>query len=612
MEEFQDLLEPRKLYNTQLKDAFHRNAEEFFDDLTVKSNVDIESNRDTIKKINAQEVKISKLFKSKKQNNSFKGFLIFVIVLCFFLSFLGVLIGTTNNIIALAIVAPLVLIPCGILLIVYIKKSLNKKIKDLESLIKKEKQVQAEYLSEAANQMAALNELFDFNMIPELITKTIPLVQMDKPFDKEKFFYLRDKYGFKENEEDNISSVYIQSGSILGNPFIIERNYVRQIVQHTYTGSLTIHWTETYWDGKQTRTVTHTQTLTASVTKPKPEYYYDTWLVYSNDAAPDLHFSRQHTNANSMNEKQIEKYVKDFSKKLTKAVEKARGKGSSFTAMGNEEFEALFNAIDRDNDVQFRLLFTPLAQKSMLDLIKNKTPYGDDFTFVKNGPLNYISSIHSQNFDVDDTPGKFIGINYDSVKSFFINYCDEYFKCLYFDLAPLMSIPLYQQNQTFEYIYEGKFASNVTSFETEIMANALGDDGFKHPDSDTPAILKRTQVASQGKADRAIITAHSYKSIPHTDYIPVLGGDGNYHNVPVVWYEYDPLVQETEMSVQHVDTSRKEFNEKLSNGTINNFMSKYSTNNAIIYHRGLISFLAGPLNNGNTGEELDNIFKKEK
>ena len=34
--------------------------------------------------------------------------------------------------------------------------------------------------------------------------------------------------------------------------------------------------------------------------------------------------------------------------------------------MANNEFDALFNGDDRDNEVEFRLLFTPLAQKICL------------------------------------------------------------------------------------------------------------------------------------------------------------------------------------------------------------------------------------------------------
>ena len=40
--------------------------------------------------------------------------------------------------------------------------------------------------------------------------------------------------------------------------------------------------------------------------------------------------------------------------------------------MGHPEFEVLFGAQNRNNEVQFRLLFTPLARKQLLALMKDK------------------------------------------------------------------------------------------------------------------------------------------------------------------------------------------------------------------------------------------------
>lgn len=45
----------------------------------------------------------------------------------------------------------------------------------------------------------------------------------------------------------------------------------------------------------------------------------------------------------------------------------------SITLLANDEFEVLFRALNRNNEVQFRLLFTPLAQQNMIDLLLDKT-----------------------------------------------------------------------------------------------------------------------------------------------------------------------------------------------------------------------------------------------
>lgn len=44
----------------------------------------------------------------------------------------------------------------------------------------------------------------------------------------------------------------------------------------------------------------------------------------------------------------------------------------------------------------------------MLDLLKSKVPYGDDFYFYKHKKLNYIISSHSQNFDYNPDMSIFI------------------------------------------------------------------------------------------------------------------------------------------------------------------------------------------------------------
>lgn len=52
--------------------------------------------------------------------------------------------------------------------------------------------------------------------------------------------------------------------------------------------------------------------------------------------------------------------------------------------MGDAEFDVLWGATDRDHEVEFRLLFTPLAKKQLLDLMKDKEiAYGDNFNFFK-------------------------------------------------------------------------------------------------------------------------------------------------------------------------------------------------------------------------------------
>ena len=141
--------------------------------------------------------------------------------------------------------------------------------------------------------------------------------------------------------------------------------------QKTYYGEKTIYWTtrETDSDGKS-RTVHHSETLRASVTAPYPEYYERTRLIYGNTAAPDLIFYRKPSGLAGREGSLRFKWDKFWLKR--KARNLADG---DFAMLTNEEFEVAFNTSNRNNNQQFALLFTPLAQQSMMALSKSKLQY---------------------------------------------------------------------------------------------------------------------------------------------------------------------------------------------------------------------------------------------
>ena len=604
-----DLTEPLKAYNYFLKDAFHENATNYFDGLVQANNIDIEANRFTNQQLAKGRKKIDD---TKNKLNGKKGLKVFIIVsfIFCFVAALILIITLFYNFIWWLILVALGLIAGGVGLI-FLMRKINKGIKEVEAILAKYQEKYNELLAEARAQMQPLNDAYDWNIPAKIMTDTIPLIQMDRMFDANKFYYLRNKYGFKENEE-NISSLFVQSGSILGNPFILERNYVREIRDHTYEGRLVIHWTTVVGSGKDRHVVNHTQTLIAHVTKPRPEYYDETWLVYGNEAAPKLSFSRTPSNIAGKNEKQLKKYVEDYYEDLDKKMKKRSLSQVPFTLMANEEFEALFKSTDRDNDVEFNLLFTPLAQKNMIDLIKNGKPYGDDFQFIKKKELNYIKSYHMQKAEIDGNPNKFRNYNYDAAKNYFINYCDNFCTSFYFELAPLLCIPLYQQHMAFEEIYKGTVDPNLTSFEAEVMANKFDQDLFKHKDSDTPAILKREFVRKNGDdGDIVNIRAYSYKAVSHIEFVTKMGRDGLPHQVPVEWFEYIPLEKVTPMAVQHCDTTEKKFQYNVKNQALRDFLSRLSEKGVIIYQRGLLSFLLRQNASSYSTDELNKYLQKD-
>ena len=151
----------------------------------------------------------------------------------------------------------------------------------------------------------------------------------------------------------------------------------------TYHGYKTIHWTETYYDsdGKM-KTRTRSETLHATVTRPKPYSSTQVILNYCSQAGPDLSFSRDASHLDKKSEKQIERLVKRGEKKLKRKTDRSISQSGDFMSMSNSDFEVCFDALDRTHEIQFRGLFTPLAQTNMVDLILSKVGYGDDFDFI--------------------------------------------------------------------------------------------------------------------------------------------------------------------------------------------------------------------------------------
>lgn len=609
----EELLEPLKLYRYELSYRHQDNVEKYFDSLLGKSNVDAEANRATCKEYYAHLAELNKIKRSLNNQNSLRGFLIFVTVFTFIVGTL--LIGLTAfNIIttyhAVWISLGVLLIATGIFAIVMNSTIIAKKIATFNNIAGELQRKADKKLNEAQEQMLPLNVLYDWGIPSKLMNQTTPLIHMDQVYGVDAYKYMVGNFKLKPDNGDNVSVVFVQSGTILGNPFIIERDYIQSMYQKTYVGSITISWTTTEVDSKgNTHLVTHTQTLTASITRPAACYGLDTALIYGNEAAPDLCFSRSPSGVNGMDEKQIDKYVKNFEKQLQKKQEKSVK--SNFTALGNTKFEALFNALNRDNEVQFRLLFTPLAQKNMISLITSNAPYGDDFSFTKRRMINIIRSSHMQNIPIDGNPYHFRTFDIDKARENFISLNMKYFQGIFYDFAPLLSIPLYQQHKDYVKEYYKGYNGNNTPHEAETLANFFDDRLFMPEDCNTHIILKANHVTKVGKkGDIFDIAAYGFRKEPRVAYESRMGGDGYMHTIPIEWEEYIPVEKHTLFGMIEVGGDRFEYIAKKEQ-----ILQQLSANllcNDIIYQRGLLSFLLKEDTNAFNAEELIKLFSHKE
>ncbi len=569
------LLEPLQAYKSKYETAFRANCEEYFDDLVKKSGVDLAANNATVEKYDAQcRLRLAaenRLSKAK----ALKWAFIFLIVLGAVLLTAGIALLVEEHITVGAVLTALGPVLIG-LFFTLIFTIVVPRIKRSEAERALHDKKAGEYLHEAWAQMEPLNDLFENNVTKKLIEKTVPLLEIDDTFDMRRYDYLSGKYGYEGNPDPNASTVGILTGEILGNPFVEERVLVQSMRPHTYYGSIVITWTTYEHDSDgHSVPVTHTETLTASVTRPRPFYSRETRLVYGNEAAPDLTFSREPSHAEDLGEKKRRGVVKRGVKKIRRKQSRAMKGGKGFTGMGNEEFDVLFGATDRDNEVQFRLLFTPLAQKNLLALITDSEGYGDDFHMRKAGCLNFVSSEHSAAWDMEEKRERYFSYSAALSQKAFLSFNTQFFSSLYFDLAPLLSIPLYQQQKPHEYIYKQSYPRTFTVQETEHAVNCMPESAFSPHGAATPSILKTTFLDRDGESDRVRVSANAFREVHHTEFVPVFGGDGHMHNVPVDWIEYVPISADTDVKLKYLGLSDRMFHAEAEGGKLGSALAKH-------------------------------------
>lgn len=522
-----DIYEPLAEYRDVLRDRFKQVAEETFAELAKEAHVDVEANRTTCQKIYANEQALSSV---KSRLTRWKILGVFLI-----LAAVGALIAIFQDIetgikvfLSVALLAD----------IVYLFIKVNPLLKEMNSEKTKLSSIIRKLKDEAWEQMAPLNRLYDWDILTRMMTKTVPRLEFDPYFTTQRLADLKAVYHWDDSFNSERSVLYSHSGLINGNPFVICRTRKMEMGTKEYEGSKTIYWTtrERGSDGKY-HTVEHSQVLTATVTAPYPEYYEKTRLIYGNTAAPDLTFYREQSGLAG------KEGSLSFNMKKASLRRKARNlKNADFAMMTNEEFEVAFNTSNRNNNQQFALLFTPLAQENMLNLLRDKeVGYGDDFDFIKDLMINTIIPNHLQGIDLDLNPSKYHNFDYEKAKRDFYCINSEYFRAIYFSLAPLLCVPMYQQIRPQHEIYGHDMQQHSAFWEHEALANFWGETYFQHPDCVTQCILKTEQNNVSDDKSTITVYAYGYRSEERLTNVSTYGRDGRWHDVPVYWDEYFPV-----------------------------------------------------------------------
>ncbi|MBB5606771.1 MULTISPECIES: MAG1210 family protein [unclassified Janthinobacterium] len=534
-----DVHEPLAQYSSHFKHAHVNHTSDFFEDLVHRSGVDENANIKTVQELRVLERQAEGADASYLWWRILRGVAIAAAVLA-----------------ALYIFAhyarPWLVLPAIALApAMYV---LNRIINDSNAKLKRLQQACEEKRAVAWGQMAPLNRLFDWDIIARLMQQTVPRIAFDAYFSNGRMEELRNSFGWSGNLGDDQSIEFSHSGVLNGNPFILARTLSHWMGSKRYDGSLSISWTEQYrnsqgkWD-----TRTRHETLRASIERPMPAYENRTFIVYGNEAAPDLVFSRHPSKLSQLEDGFFDKWRKNRAIKKLEAKSRDVGEGNSFTVMANREFDALFDATDRNHEVQFRLLFTPLAQQEMLKLLKDsQTGFGDTFAFEKTHMINVLESAHMRPTDISGAPEKFYAYELAQARTFFNGYHNDFFKSFYFGIAPLLAIPLYQQHRSHSDIYKDTYSRQPCFWEHEAIANYHGEAVFKHPECVTRSILKTALQQDSDGSQKVHVTASGFRSVARTHYVSVRGGDGRSHQVPIHWDEYFEVENSASMLVKEM------------------------------------------------------------
>ena len=549
--------EPLSRYRDEFRQKFHDLAGAAFTALKNESGVDAAANAATIRDLKRILARIRSL-ESKKALHSVLTFLTALwvagAVIFTFIQFVDLKyrVGKENDYILWSILALFSAVLATCLLFFKLLPAIRRIGEKLD------------FLRDAANakektaweQMAPLNALYSWELIPYLMSQTVPLLEFDSVFHEGRLRELEEKFDLPASFNEQKSVVEALSGTIIGNPFVLATLRRQEWGEETYTGYLEISWTETYRDADgRTQTRLRTQLLSASVTKPIPVFIDENQLLYGNETAPDLLFSRIPSELSGEKRGFFHSWAKKRRLKSLKKFAQDLTDDSNFTMMSNEEFEVLFHAKDRSDEIQFRVLFTALAQQQMVNLLNDgKIGFGDDFSFAKMRKLNIISPDHLQSISLSCDPAQFHNMDLAAAEKFFMERSESFFKHLYFSFAPLLAIPAYQNIRPWDSLYAPY--QNISSYwEHESIANFLGEKRFAHPSSRTKNILKTASRSLEEDSTRILdVTAYGFRTVTHVEYVSVFGGDGRFHSVPVEWDEYLPVEQTSQMAVYGGDS----------------------------------------------------------
>ncbi|MDR1235183.1 MAG: hypothetical protein LBJ97_03845 [Mycoplasmataceae bacterium] len=546
-------------FNGALKDKNKQIIIDTFNQLILgKSKIDINANRTTADKIIDLDKNISRESKEVKHSHFWMNFMrtvgiIWGLIGIFLILFVTVINPNFNSSTFFLILGP-VLIALGALvfgLSWLVKKSYLKNRQELD-------QLQSERTKEfnvSQDQLKDLKSHIYYSLTQQIFEKTYPLISFAKYFSEAD--YLNWTSWLKNDV--NSSTLYCLSGTLNTNPFIVLKTKSTEMYDHVYTGSVTVMVRRTRYVNGRSQSYMVPKVITASTTNPAPRYWTDTKLFYKSNAAESLNFVNL---SEFRNERKAEKFFK---------------KNKQMENMDNPEFDRYFPC-ERDNEQQFRTLFSPLAQEEMVKLMKVKNNY----RFTKKNTINIIESPSFESIKFDVNYNSFFNYyDYEQIKNDFIAANQTYFQDIYFMFAPILTIPLYQQYPYRQPIFE-KAQQRLLSFvQNETVVNTMYDSNlFAHSSSVTENILKTKRVFANSLYEINEIIAYGYRSQSRIKIIVVSDFEAGPVSVPVTVIDYFAVQKSTNVINSLVDKNEADVNDTSFQAVWKRYMSSLNVSNA--------------------------------
>ncbi len=597
MEEDETILEPVEALQNEFRLEVKDKAREYFHAALEKSEVSVEENKKETKEYESVKQRLNIESYQLERTRAMRILMVVLITLGAISLVTGFILILATKMLAL----PITLMVIGGVLIVVcsLMYSYPLKIKfySLSQHVSQTQDSEKRLFASLHRKMNKITKQFDYDLAPRFISEAMPMFKFDAAFTYETMKLLDQKYGVLYNTDIDSSFKYLLTGTLNENPFLFNKNISTYMGEMVYTGSITIHWTETETDSDgNTHTEYHSEVLTASVTRPYPYYNDEISLVYFSDAAPHLVFSRDVDRASG--KKREERRLQRKSTEATKS-------GDSFTPLSNTEFETKFHAWNRNNEVEFRLLFTPLAQENILKFINNEPDHAS-YQFIKNRKMNIVIDSAIQDFDLfmeDSLWDKAYSVDY--LETDFVSYIDSYLKAFYYSFIPILSIPLYQQHHSEKYTEIEREYPNYSPLKYEELVNSLPVTLLRPQRCDTDLINKVEFISKSGKTDFIKIDTYAYYALDMVEHVSVHGGDGQWHDVPVHYKEYYPSENEIYASIRYLGLSQSEYKE---------FYKRLTSESSLIgdyinFIRGYVIIVA-PSEDLDKAEEIDKIITR--